>query len=109
MSQTPENVTDAELTVLQALWQHEPATIRQLTDCLYPGGSTSDFATVQKLLERLESKGCVSRDRSGTAQVFRPTVNRDQLMGVWLQVVAEKLCDGSLLPLATYLFQGKGL
>jgi predicted transcriptional regulator len=109
MGQTPQNVTDAELTVLQALWDHGAATIRQLTDRLYPGGRSSDFATVQKLLERLEAKDCVYRDRSSGTQVFEATLSRDELMGRWLRVVAEKLCNGSLMPLLTYLVRGKSL
>jgi predicted transcriptional regulator len=109
MGQTPQNVTDAELTVLQALWEQPGATIRQLTDRLYPAGRGSDFATVQKLLERLEAKNCVARDRSGSAQVFRAAVDREQLMGRWLRVVAEKLCNGSLTPLLTYLVRGEVL
>jgi predicted transcriptional regulator len=109
MGQTPQNVTDAELTVLQALWEHGPATIRQLTDRLYPGRRTSDFATVQKLLERLEAKRCVERDRSGSSQVFEATIERDELMGRWLRVVAEKLCNGSLVPMLTYLIKGRSL
>jgi predicted transcriptional regulator len=77
MGQMPQNVTDAELAILQALWEYGPATIRQLTDRLYPGGRSSDFATVQKLLERLEAKECVHRDRSGAAQVFEAAINRE--------------------------------
>jgi predicted transcriptional regulator len=109
MAQGPQNVTDAELSILQELWEQGSATIRQLTDRLYPGGRASDFATVQKLLERLEAKGCTERDRSGATLVFRAGVKRDELMGRWLHIVAEKLCNGSLMPLLTYLVKGKGL
>ena len=56
------DVTDAELAVLQTLWEHGPATIRQLADILYPGGKAAQYGTVQKLLERLEGKTCVRRD-----------------------------------------------
>ena len=34
MARTPKDVTDAELRVLQALWDLGPSTIRQLTDRL---------------------------------------------------------------------------
>ena len=56
MARTPQDVTDAELAVLQILWDGGAATIRQLTDVLYPGGGTAQYATVQKLLERLEAR-----------------------------------------------------
>ena len=38
MARTPQDVTERELAVLQALWDAGPATIRRLTDVLYPGG-----------------------------------------------------------------------
>ena len=109
MGQAPQNVTDAELAVLQALWERGEATIRQLTDALYPGGRASDYATVQKLLERLEGKGCVHRQRANGAQFFRAAIDREELIGRWLRVVAEKLCPGSRLPLLPPLIRGRAL
>ncbi len=67
MARTPHDVTDAELAILQLLWENREATIRYLTDSLYPHGGTAQYATVQKLLERLETKGFVRRDRAGAA------------------------------------------
>ncbi|HLJ96660.1 MAG TPA: BlaI/MecI/CopY family transcriptional regulator [Gemmataceae bacterium] len=104
-----QDLPDAELAVLQTLWERGPSTIRQLTDTLYPSGTDAHYATVQKLLERLESKGCVSRDRSAWAHVFQATMDRDELIGRRLQAVAEKLCGGSLTPLLTNLVRSKRL
>jgi BlaI family transcriptional regulator, penicillinase repressor len=104
-----QNLPDAELAVLQTLWERGPSTIRQLTDALYPSGSDAYYATVQKLLERLEAKACVSRDRSSWAHVFQATMDRDELIGRRLQAVAEKLCGGSLTPLLTNLVRSKRL
>jgi BlaI family transcriptional regulator, penicillinase repressor len=109
MARTPQDVTETELAILQVLWDRGPATIRQLTDALYPGGGTAHYATVQKLLERLEDKGCVGRDRHGSAHVFAAEVGRDELIGRRLQAVAEQLCGGSLTPLLTHLVKGKKL
>src|SRR5262249_50066537 len=82
-------------------WERQPATIRQLTDLLYPRGSTAHYATVQKLLDRLEAKGCVVRQRDVVPHVFRAAVGRDELIGRKLEDVADKLCGGSLTPLLT--------
>jgi BlaI family transcriptional regulator, penicillinase repressor len=103
MDPSIHDVTDAELAVLQVLWERGSATIRQLTDALYAGGSTSQYATVQKLLERLEAKGCIRRDRQPWPHLFEATVDRDDLIGRRLRAVAEKLCGGSLTPLVTHL------
>ena len=109
MARTPEDVPPRELAVLQVLWEQGPATIRQITDKLYPDGRAAQYATVQKLLERLEAKQCVSRDRGPAVHVFTATLAREELIGRRLQSVAEKLCGGSWTPLLTHLVQSERL
>src|SRR5262245_45624097 len=105
MARTPQDITDAELDVLQALWKDGPVPIRPITEALYGDCKTSQYATVQKLLERLEAKGCVVRDRTSNVHVFSAAIGRDELVGRRLQAVAEELCDGSWTPLLTNLVQ----
>jgi predicted transcriptional regulator len=109
MARTPQDITDAELDVLQVLWKHGPLPIRRIAELLYSEAKTSQYATVQKLLERLESKDCVARDRSTNVHVFSAAINRDELVGRRLQAVAEQLCEGSLTPLLTNLVQMRKL
>ena len=97
------DVTDAELAVLRELWERGPTTIRDLTDRLYPGGGTSAYATVQKLLERLEGKACVARQRTQVPHVFAATVDREALIAQRLEALAADLCEGSVAPLLTNL------
>lgn len=103
------DVTDAELGVLRALWDHGPSTIRQLTDHLYPTGGTSHYATVQKLLERLEIKGCVARNRSSMTHVFAASINRESFVGGQVRAVAERLCGGAIAPVLTHLLKTETL
>ena len=109
MDQNLKDVTDAELAVLQSLWDEGPATIRQLADALYPGGTDAGYATVQKLLERLEDKSHVHRDRSGHAHRFCAVTTRDQLVGQRLRAMAEKLCGGMMAPLLSHLVRAEAL
>ncbi len=109
MDSTPQDVTDAELTVLQFLWDHGPATIRQLADALYPAGTDSHYATVQKLLERLEGKGHVRRDRSSHAHRFTALTDRNTLVGHRLRAVAEQLTGGLMAPLLSHLVRAEAL
>ena len=103
------DVPDAELAVLGVLWDKGPCTIRQLTDVLYPDGSDVYYATVQKLLERLEDKGHVARDRSAHAHRFSALTDRDTLVGDRLRGVAEKLTGGLMAPLLTHLVRAEAL
>src|SRR5436305_8112520 len=109
MGRTPQDITDKELEILQILWAHGALTIRQITDVLYPDSRSSYYATVQKLLERLESKGCVARDRSGSVHMFTAAVACDEIVGRRLQAVADQLCEGSWTPLLTHLVQNRKL
>jgi len=109
MARTPQDVTDAELGVLSALWEAGPAPIRRLTDEVYPAGGVAQYATVQKLLERLETKGYVRRDRTANVHVFAAAVARDDLIGRRLKAIADKLCGGSLAPLLSHLIQSRPL
>jgi BlaI family transcriptional regulator, penicillinase repressor len=105
MRRNAHGVTEAEFALLEALWGQSTQTIRALTARLYPAQSVSDYATVQKLLARLEAKGFVRRDRDSRAHVFRATCDRHELVGGQLARIADKLCDGSLTPLLLHLVE----
>jgi len=109
MARTPQDVTDAELAVLQVLWDRGSANRRQITDVLYPRGGPAHYTTVQKLLERLQTKGYVTADRSQSMVSFTAALSRDELISRRLLDVAEKLCEGSLTPLLTNLVRAKPL
>jgi predicted transcriptional regulator len=109
MARTPQDVTDAELAVLQVLWEKGPATRRQITDAIYPGGGPAHYTTVQKLLERLADKGYVARESGGAVLRFTATVAREELISRRLRDVAEKLCGGSLTPLLMNLVRSEPL
>ncbi len=100
------DVSDTEFQILHALWENGPSTIRQITDQLYPHKrTTSAYATIQKMLDRLELKGCVVRDRSSFAHVFRPAIERSDFLASRLRDLAEKLCGGSYTPLLIHLVE----
>lgn len=103
MKRRRSDVTDAELAVLKILWERGASTIRQITDLLYPQGEASHYATVQKLLERLQGKGCVRRRPEGRGHIYSAAVQRAELIARRLRDTADKLCEGSLTPLLTHL------
>lgn len=109
MARPARDVTDAELAVLRALWDRGTATIRQLTDDIYPSGGAAHYGTVQKLLDRLEVKGHVARARADGVNRYVSTTDRDDLIGQRLRSVAEQLCGGSLTPLLTHLVKHQRL
>jgi predicted transcriptional regulator len=109
MARTPQDVTDAELAVLEVLWDRGPQSRRQLTDVLYPDKGPAHYTTVQKLLERLEGKGYAEMVQAEGVIKFRTTVSREELISRRLLDVADKLCGGSLTPLLMNLVRAKPL
>jgi BlaI family transcriptional regulator, penicillinase repressor len=105
MARSSRDVTETELAVLQVLWDVGPATVRQVAERLYPDGGPTAPPTVNKLMERLESKRLVRRDKSGGVQKFEATVGRSAIVSARLRGVAEALCNGSMTSLVTHLVQ----
>jgi BlaI family penicillinase repressor len=103
------DVTDTELAMLQVLWERGEATRRQVADALYPGGGESHYATVQKLLERLEKKEFVRHDRREGILVFKANVDRDEFIRRRLHGLADKLCGGAIAPLVMNLVRSQPL
>jgi BlaI family transcriptional regulator, penicillinase repressor len=105
MAKNASHVTEAEFTVLEALWQTAGQSARELTERLYPACTPADVATVHKLLERLEAKGLVVRDRSGRVYRFSAAIPRTKFAGQQLSQLADKLSGGSLTPLLVHLVE----
>ena len=102
-------VPDAELAVLDALWDEAPRTVRGLADALYDSTAAGPVATVQTLLGRLEEKSLVVRDRTAKAHTFTAALTREAFAGAELAGLAERLSDGSLTPLLTHLVETRRL
>jgi BlaI family penicillinase repressor len=103
------DVTEAELAVLEQLWATPGATIRGITDRLYPRGGAAHYATVQKLLERLGGKKLIARDAGEIPHKFSAAVGRDEFIGRRMRAMADQLCGGSLAPLLTNLVRTQPL
>lgn len=103
----PDLITETELSILQVLWDRGQATSREIAEVLYSEITDPKVSSVQKLIERLESKGLIQRDRSERAHRFSALVDRDAFLRHRLQAMADRLCGGSLAPLLTALVDSK--
>lgn len=109
MGRAPREITETELSLLNELWQRHSATVPELTEALYGNTAPALLATVRKLLDRLEAKGCVERDRGRWPHHYSAVVKREELAGNRLQAAADELFDGDLAPLLTHLVRSRKL
>jgi predicted transcriptional regulator len=98
-------LANAELAIMELLWQNERLTARQIREQLYPDETKAQHGTVQRLLQRLEEKGYVRRDRSLSVHLFSAAIPRRTYAGQQLESLADKLTAGSFAPLITHLLE----
>ena len=102
-------LTNAEMAVMELLWASEQLTARQIREQLYGDSDKAQHGTVQRLVQNLEEKGFVHRDRSLGVNLFSAIVGREAYGGLKLESLAEKLTGGSIAPLLTHLLDEKKL
>lgn len=102
---SPPALANAELAVMDLLWRQDRLTARHIREQLYPDATKAQHGTVQRLLQRLEDKGYVERDRSLPVHLFSASVSREAYAGGQLETLAKKLTGGSLAPLITHLME----
>ena len=95
----------AERAVMELLWRKGRLTSRDIMDELYRDATRPQHGTVQRLLQRLEDKGYVARDRDLGVNAFTPTLSRASYATGQLEVLAERLTGGSLAPMLTRLVE----
>ncbi len=100
-------LANAELAVMELLWQRDRSTARQLKEQLYPFATKAQHGTVQRLLQRLEDKGFVARDSTLSVHLFSASISREAYASSQLESLADKLTGGSLAPLITHLIEEK--
>jgi len=101
-------IADSELAVMNLLWEHEkPVTAREIREALYPDQEKAQHGTVQRLLQRLEEKGYVERDKKLSIHFFSARVSRNAYAAGQMESLVDKLTSGSFAPLITHLVENK--
>lgn len=102
-----DQVTETELSILEVIWEMGEPTSREIAEAIYAEVNDPKLSSVQKLLERLEAKGCIQRDRTERAHRFLPLVSKNEFLEFRLQALADRLCGGSVAPLMSTLIGSK--
>ncbi len=109
MAKKLPKIPDAQLEVLEALWQIGKGTVRDVLTQLQWFGRDWSYATVSTLLQRLEQKGLVASDRSGFAFVYRAAISRPTVVDRRLQHLIEKVYHGEPGLLVVHLLKSHKL
>ena len=70
------NLTDAELRLMEVVWEKGEATVADVVAGL-PNGAPLAYSTVLTTLRILENKGYLEHVKNGRSFVYRAVVNRE--------------------------------
>lgn len=86
--------TEAELEILQVLWQHGACTVREVHEILHRRDGTG-YTTALKQLQIMYDKGLVARDEAQRAHVYRATVSKERTQKRFLADIVKRVFEGS--------------
>lgn len=96
MSERPQErrPTDAELEILNVLWDRGPSTVREVLAAITMRREAG-YTTVLKLMQIMTDKSLVKRDESVRPQVYSATVTRRRTQKQMLGHLLDRLFAGS--------------
>ena len=86
--------TDAELAILQVLWDRGPSTVRQVFETLADARETG-YTTTLKLMQIMSEKGLVKRDESARTHIYAARVSRDKTQQHLVRDLLDRAFGGS--------------
>ena len=96
-------LTEAELRLMEVLWERGPATVAEVTAALPPPPlAYNSVLTTMRILER---KGYVAHDEAGRAFLYRTLVAREEAAGHAVGHVLSRFFDNSAGTLALRLIE----
>ena len=86
--------TDAELAILEVIWERGSATVREVYQVLNEQRK-SGYTTVLKLMQIMREKGILKRDESVRPQIYRPARPRNKTQKMLLRDLLNRAFGGS--------------
>ena len=103
---TQPRLGERELDIMQVLWDTGGGTVSDVHELLLTRRGSVAYTTVQTMLNRLEEKGHVRREKVGRAYSYKPVMKGPAAANVAVRRVIDRFFGGDPAALATHLVQG---
>lgn len=94
--------TGAELEILKAIWELEPATVRAIYERIAAGGKSVGYTTVLKQVQRLTEKGVLEKEIVEGTHLYRAAVRETDVKQGLVDKVLHGAFDGSALQMVMH-------
>jgi predicted transcriptional regulator len=101
-------LTEAELRLMDVLWQKGPSTVQQVQEAL-PKKSPLAYNSVLTTIRVLEQKGYLKHAKDGRAHVYRPLVKREEATRSEIRHLAQRFFKNSHEMLVLNILEDRGV
>jgi predicted transcriptional regulator len=101
-------LTEAELRLMDVLWQQGPSTVQQVLEAL-PKKSQLAYNSVLTTIRILEKKGYARHIKDGRAHVYRPLVERAEATRSEIRHLAQRFFKNSHEMLVLNILEDRGV
>jgi len=96
-------LTPAEWEIMKAVWSlGEAVTVRAVLENAYPDGEKA-YTTVQTIMNTLEKKKLLRREKTGMVNFYEPTRSREETVRSEMSTLVSRVFGGSIPALANSL------
>ncbi len=93
--------TEAELEILQTIWEFGPSTVRQVNDRLQELREVG-YTTTLKIMQIMFQKGLLSREKMGKLHIYQAEVSKETTQNQVIKKLADGFFHGSAMKLAMH-------
>jgi len=108
MKEIAASITDAEMVVLQKLWDEAPLSAQEIIERLKRHGTVHP-KTIKTLINRLLNKGALKYKEDNRKYLYMPVLKKTDFYRIKTESFLNKFFDGELSPLVTFFSSQKKL
>ena len=108
MSKPSVELTQAEWSIIKAVWENEPCTAPLIQEKLFQLTGWT-YSTVRTLMDRMAAKGVLKARKEGKLTVYHSAVTRAQAQRSELFYALKHAFNGALTPMLQCLLENNDL
>jgi BlaI family penicillinase repressor len=108
MSKPAVELTEAEWSVIKAVWETEPCTAPVIQGKLFAATSWA-YSTVRTLMDRMAAKGVLTAKKEGKLTIYRSAITREQAQRGELFYTLKHAFNGALTPMVQCLLDSRDM
>ena len=108
MPKSPYELTEAEWTVIKAIWDNEPCDAPTIQEKLFKKTGWT-YSTVRTLMDRMVAKKLLTAEKIRNATLYRSVVTPAQAQRSELLYALKHAFNGALTPMVQCLIESRDL